>query len=197
MATKSLTLVGVAKFVVLGATGGAVLLSATHGVRDVREPSDPPPVLAPVPAKIAAPSRTSAASASSIVSAPLNVFPPQSSPRSTHQKASSTESKAALAAEVAFIDRAREAFRSGRFHDALVLLDGYERAFQPPRLLPEVLYVRMQAFSRAGEARRASDLAARLIREFPKSPHAASARALLQEPPELDERTPLRGVTPL
>jgi outer membrane protein assembly factor BamD (BamD/ComL family) len=78
------------------------------------------------------------------------------------------------------VDGAREAYQRGNAGSALARLDGYERVFPQQRLLPEVLYLRMQSFRQRGETQRAQELAGRLVRDFPNNPHASSARALLQ-----------------
>jgi hypothetical protein len=86
---------------------------------------------------------------------------------------------ASLAPELLFVDRGRSAFQRRAFAEAVTLLEGYEQRFQNARFLPEVLYLRLQALNRGGEAARAAELARRLLREFPNHAHAASARTIL------------------
>lgn len=86
-----------------------------------------------------------------------------------------------LAAEVAFIDRARAALAAGRAEQGLSQLAGYERAFPEARLLPEVLFLRLETCERLGRQAEARAAAQRLVDGFPKSPHAARARQLLQK----------------
>ena len=84
-----------------------------------------------------------------------------------------------LAAEVAFIDRARALLAAGQAEPGLSLLHGYEQQFPEARLLPEVLFLRLETCDRLGRADEARSAAQRLVDGFPKSPHAARARQLL------------------
>lgn len=86
---------------------------------------------------------------------------------------------APLAAEVAFVDRARSALAAGRAEQGLAQLAGYEREFPEARLLPEVLFLRLETCERLGRRTEARAAAGRLVDGFPKSPHAARARQLL------------------
>jgi hypothetical protein len=86
---------------------------------------------------------------------------------------------APLAAEVAFIDRARGLLAAGQAEQGLQLLSGYERQFPEARLLPEVLFLRLETCDRLGRRAEARSAAQRLVDGFPKSPHAARARQLL------------------
>jgi hypothetical protein len=89
---------------------------------------------------------------------------------------------APLAAEVTFVDRGRTLFQRGDAAGALAALAAYERTFSAPRLLPEVLYLRMEASLSTGDRTRASDLARRILRDYGKGPHAARARAVSAAP---------------
>jgi hypothetical protein len=89
---------------------------------------------------------------------------------------------APLAAEVTFVDRGRALFQHGDTQGAVAALAAYERTFTQPRLLPEVLYLRMEASLSLGERARASDIARRILRDYGKGPHAARARAVLSAP---------------
>jgi len=91
----------------------------------------------------------------------------------------STEPGALLAAEVAYLDRARSALRSGQVTRGLSLLRHYERAFPRARLLPEVLYLEIQTLEELGRHDDARIPAQRLVDGFPTSPHASRARKLL------------------
>jgi hypothetical protein len=86
---------------------------------------------------------------------------------------------APLAAEVAFVDRARSALAAGRAEQGLAQLASYEREFPEARLLPEVLFLRLETCERLGRGAEARAAAQRLVGGFPKSPHAARARQLL------------------
>jgi len=83
-----------------------------------------------------------------------------------------------LAAEVAYVDRAR-ALLASHSSQGLSLLEGYEQKFHQPRLLPEVLFLQLEAYERSGRSSEARRAAERLVNGFPKSPHAGRARRLL------------------
>lgn len=86
-----------------------------------------------------------------------------------------------LSTEVAFVDRGRALLRAGQSQEGLALLEGYERTFHEARLLPEVLFLRLEAYERLGRAGDARGVAERLLKGFPKSPHAARARKSLEQ----------------
>jgi TolA-binding protein len=86
---------------------------------------------------------------------------------------------APLAAEVAFVDRGRALVQRGDARGALATLTRYEAEFPERRLLPEVLFLRMEASFAAGDTARAETLARVIVRDYAQSPHAAPARALL------------------
>jgi hypothetical protein len=88
--------------------------------------------------------------------------------------------RAPLAPEVALVDRAHAALRRGDAPAALAELASYEQDFSEPRLLPEVLALRMEASDRLGDATAARFWAGRLLGRFPRSAQAARARALLE-----------------
>jgi hypothetical protein len=86
-----------------------------------------------------------------------------------------------LAAEVSYVDRARALLAAGQASQGLALLESYERQFREPRLLPEVLFLQLEAYERAGRHADARRAAQRLVASFPTSPHAGRARKLLGE----------------
>jgi hypothetical protein len=86
---------------------------------------------------------------------------------------------APLAAEVAYVDRARALLVAGRAEQGLALLRSYEREFPEARLLPEVLFLQLETCDRLGRGSEARLAAQRLLEGFPKSPHASRARKLL------------------
>jgi hypothetical protein len=86
-----------------------------------------------------------------------------------------------LAAEVSYVDRARSLLAAGQESQALALLESYERQFHEARLLPEVLFLQLDAYERAGRHADARRAAQRLVTGFANSPHAARARKLLGE----------------
>jgi len=107
------------------------------------------------------------------------VAPPIASAAS--EAASEAELGPPLQAEVTFVDHGRALLRAGRTLEGLIALDGYEHEFSEARLLPEVLFLRLEAYERLGRTSEARRAAARLLSGFPKSPHAARARKLLGE----------------
>jgi hypothetical protein len=84
-----------------------------------------------------------------------------------------------LAAEVAYVDRARALVASGQSAQGLALLRGYEHDFPEARLLPEVLFLQLETLERLGRRSEARAAAQRLVDGFPRSPHANRARKLL------------------
>jgi hypothetical protein len=88
---------------------------------------------------------------------------------------------APLAAEVAYVDRARALLAAGQADQGLALLQTYEREFPEARLLPEVLFLRLETCDRLGRTSEARNAAQRLLDGFPRSPHAARARKVLAQ----------------
>jgi hypothetical protein len=86
---------------------------------------------------------------------------------------------ALLAAEVRFVDQGRAALQRGALDETLDLLAAYEGKFPRQQLLTEVLFLRMEAFSRSGDASQARSLAARVITRGVPGPQAARAREVL------------------
>ena len=86
---------------------------------------------------------------------------------------------AQLAAETALLDRARQALASGNASSAVRTLNDYDARFAHPNLLPEALYLRLEALTLQGDAAGTQAVARRLLSTFPGGPHAARARAVL------------------
>ena len=93
--------------------------------------------------------------------------------------AGAADSSAPLAAEVAALDSARQALAAGDAARTLELLNGYEAHFSEPRMMPEALYLRLEAFSLQGDKSDMEAVARRILRLYPASPHSARARAVL------------------
>jgi hypothetical protein len=176
------------KWVGVGVVGGIGLAGAATLVTTPLA-APPPVVSAPVPRAIApvvsAPvrSRGSAPVPAPLASAEATAepAPPARPVVSVREPAASPtpDASAPLAAEVAYVDRARAQLASGQSEAGLAQLARYEREFPEARLLPEVLFLQLEAYQRLGrmpEARRAAE---RLVAAFPKSPHAARARSML------------------
>jgi len=182
----TLTLVSLAKWAGVGVAGGVAVSLAAH-------------VATRAPESRSAPTAASAVSAEVRTVRPLEHVAKAEEPRSPAPETSATvearalvppappsrldeRASAPLAAEVTFVDRGRALFQSGDAAGALTALGGYEQRFPEPRLLPEVLYLRMEALSLAGDRAQANDIARRIVRDYGKGPHAARARAVLSNP---------------
>ncbi len=184
-AAAPLTAFVVAKWASIGAASGLMLTAATYGLNRAT-PAEPRLAPSALPARAAsdapALAASTAASEALVVESSSPPAPPAAAPAAAPKSATrDAELRVPLAAELAFVDRARVAFQRNDAGTALALLAGYERAFPELRLMPEVLYLRMQAHVQHGAPERAVALAERLAREFPHSPHASSARSILRE----------------
>ncbi|HKQ69255.1 MAG TPA: hypothetical protein VJT73_07950 [Polyangiaceae bacterium] len=83
------------------------------------------------------------------------------------------------ASEIALVDRAWRIIQGGEYSLGLAVLASYEREFPSPSLYPEVLFMRMQAAQRLGDAKGAEAVARHIVSAFPKSAQAVRAGALL------------------
>ncbi|HEX6272895.1 MAG TPA: tetratricopeptide repeat protein [Polyangiaceae bacterium] len=190
VAKSSATLVSfgsVMKWLGMGAVGGFVVAGVTHGVAPLERTSLelPPPVHVAAPPALPAAERPKldeksvrAAAEENDGDAQKSLAPPPAPARAVDDV---EERRAPLAAEVELVDRARAALGSGNPGRALEALSGYEKAFPDPRLLPEVLYLRLESHLAAGDVDRARAVAEESIRRFPRSPHAARARQVLED----------------
>jgi hypothetical protein len=86
-----------------------------------------------------------------------------------------------LAADVAALDRARQALASKDGPGALAALDEHDRGRPTGVLSPEATVLRIQALQLAGDRTAAAALARRFIAAFPKSPHVPRLQALASE----------------
>lgn len=178
----------VGKWLAVGIVAGAVASTTVYGVSGAFSPAPrvapsarelapvPPPEIPPAPR----PAREARAepilpalvpSASNAVSA---LAPPAAPAESA--KAGPADS---LAQEVATLDGARQALAGGNASGALAALNGYERRFPAASMLPEALYLRLQAFTLKGDRTSAESVARQILQRYPASPHAAHARAVL------------------
>lgn len=190
-ATKVVTATLLAKWIGVGVLGGVVLSGAAAAVSPAPAASSPPAlrvaqVPSQTPAVIVAPSAAAAAVAAP-APAPARIVEQALVATSARQvEAPAVEAHdavvelgAPLALEVAFIDRARAQLAAGRAEQGLLQLRRYEQEFPEARLLPEVLFLRMETCDRLGRSNEARTAATRLVEGFPKSPHATRARKLL------------------
>ena len=173
----------VAKWLGIGVLSGAVVAGVAHEVtapaaspHEVVLNAKPTPAL-PAPNAV----RTKPKAALAPLPEPTAEPPkPVAAPRPESESVGEPE-RVPLAAEVALVDRARATLGAGNPAGALQALSAYETAFPEPRLLPEVLFLRMEAHLAAGNRTQAVETAEESIRRFPRSPHAARARELIEQ----------------
>jgi hypothetical protein len=108
-------------------------------------------------------------------SAPARETLPPEPPSSTR----SDDGARAFAPEIAFVDRAWQAWQRGNSDEAIADLVGYELRFPDLRLHPEVLFLRMEAERRRGHDEAAAMYARQIVTVYPKSAQAARARSIL------------------
>jgi hypothetical protein len=183
-AAKS-TLVVVVKWLSIGALTGGVASSALYAVSGALTP--PPARVAPSAAAEPAlavspgppPAAARVADVPEIPAPPAVVTPP--APQAAVPAPSQPEADpgAPLSAEVAALDSVRQAVKLADAPRALALLSDYEARFPDGRMLPEALYLRLEAFTMKGDKSDAEAVARRILRVYPSSPHAARARAVL------------------
>jgi hypothetical protein len=182
-----------AKWIGMGVLGGVTLSGAASLLSGPATPASTPAlqISAPLPkvTSLAAPLPTVAlaiaasppvlAESAAVVAAPA-VASSLATPAQPMTNDVAVEVGAPLAAEVSFIDSARVLLASGQAEQGLAQLRRYEQEFPEARLLPEVLFLRMETCDRLGRSNEARAAATRLVRGFSHSPHAARARKLLE-----------------
>lgn len=192
-ATKVVTATLLVKWISVGVLGGvtlsgaAALMStpATPAAVPVARASAASPKAAPIAAAPSAPAlgveiATLPSSEPAAVVAAPSVVPSHGAAAEAVAPDVVLEVGAPLAAEVAFIDGARALLASGQAEQGLAQLRRYEQEFPEARLLPEVLFLRLETCDRLGRSSEARAAATRLVAGFPHSPHAARARKLLE-----------------
>lgn len=177
------------KWLGIGVVGGVSLAGAAAAVTRSEPPSSVARSVVAGPASSPAPSSVRAQPVPAVAEARRAPEPSPSSsaplprPSRTEPAAPATalddELGVPLSAEVTFVDRGRALLRAGRALEGLSLLEGYEREFSEARLLPEVLFLRLEAYEQLGRTGDARRTAERLLRSFPSGPHAARARKSL------------------
>jgi hypothetical protein len=188
----SSTLMVVVKWLAIGVVTGTVASSAVYAVSGALNPAPPSlsaaPAVQPAPAlTLSSPRAAVAVDKSPDPPAPASAPPPAqavAAPVALLAASSAAPSAGAelgepLAAEVAALDSARQALGSGDAAHTIALLDGYEGRFPEARMLPEALYLRLEAFTLKGDKSSAEAVARRILRVYPSSPHAARARSVL------------------
>jgi hypothetical protein len=188
---KAATLTLLAKWVGVGVVGGIGLASVAT-VATAPKSAEPAAqasvVVAPAvsaAAKKLAPAPQPSAAVVAAEEPPVDVAPTPAAPHVAPSAAPAVapepvlEVGTPLAAEVAYVDRARALVASGQSAQGLALLRGYEHDFPEARLLPEVLFLQLETLDRLGRSGEARAAARRLVDGFPQSPHANRARKLL------------------
>ncbi len=175
----------ITKWLGIGALGGVVVAGVAHEVTP-RVMTPVAPVAIPAQPAVEVQSETKKPESPKLAPAPTPASEPEPAKVSekplalAHEHKEQEQHGVPLAAEVALVDRARAALASGSAQRALDELRTYETAFPEPRLLPEVLFLRMEAHLAAGNAARARETAEQSVRLFPRSPHAARAREVIE-----------------
>jgi hypothetical protein len=187
------SLLVVVKWLGAGVVMGLVATSAVYVVTQPNLPASEPPSPKIALGKPVSPERTARADHATSVSAPEVTEEPAAakSPAPSNAALSATaapsvsgvpaevDPDAQLAAETALLDRARQALASGNASSAVRTLNDYDARFAHPNLLPEALYLRLEALTLQGDQPETQATARRLLRAFPGGPHAARARAVL------------------
>jgi hypothetical protein len=192
-AVKAASATLLVKWIGIGVVGGVGLagVAAVATTPAPRASVTPAPLAVPqrVAGSQAAPRQADDASRPSVsVAAPeievprATVVAPARSSASEPVAEPPLEVGAPLAAEVSYVDRARALLTSGQSLQGLSLLQSYEQKFPEARLLPEVLFLRLETCDKLGRKSEARSAAQRLLEGFPKSPHAARARRVLEQP---------------
>lgn len=181
----------IVKWLGMGAASGVVVAGIAHGISDPTPPrvsstavtSPAPPAARAITSPGAPRERTHAVATPEAVptNEPMDPAPKLVTPPSVARESGDDERGVPLAAEVALVDRARAALASGEPSRSLRELERYEALFPERRLEPEVLYLRMEAHLLAGHDVMARETAERSVRLFPKGPHAARARQILEK----------------
>lgn len=187
-AVKAVSATLLVKWIGVGVVGGIGLAGAAAvATSAAAPPASVSPKIVSQPRVAAAPAHAVLEVGQPLVAAEAPAAAPEAAPVVTAPRASSETSLAApvlevgvpLAAEVAYVDRARALLSAGQADQGLALLQSYEREFPEARLLPEVLFLRMETCDRLARKTEARHAAQRLLDGFPKSPHASRARKLL------------------
>jgi hypothetical protein len=160
----------IAGFVTAGATAGVVAL--TRGAPEAAAPVSAPKLETPRAPRVAAPppveSPPAVVAAPDVVKAP-NVAPPAAS-------------SGDLREEIALLDRARAAVRSGDGRKALSLLALHQRKFPRGEFRQEVTVLRIEALAGTGQDATAAALGKKFLAAHPESPHAERIERLIGEP---------------
>jgi outer membrane protein assembly factor BamD (BamD/ComL family) len=95
-------------------------------------------------------------------------------------RATAPSDDAALLAEIALLDRARNALRERASARAVALLEQHARRFARGELAPEAAALRIEALVQRGSHAEAEALAQRFVRAYPNHPLSAQVSRLTQ-----------------
>jgi hypothetical protein len=175
----------VSKWVAVAALGGAVIAGGvvlSKRSDAVSRPSAQAPRRRATSPKLAA-TPPVAAPADEVSPETVPVTAPAAS-RSPAAKRAPSPSQPDIRVEIAAIDAAMKAFRSGDAGAALAALDRYDAQYgRHGALRVEATALRIEALMRAGQRAKASALAAAFLASHPRSPYAARIRALADSAP--------------
>jgi hypothetical protein len=176
--------------------GGALVGLAVAGGATVLEP--------PAPAAVAPPTAATVAPAAQVALDPVTLSPASDlepparpatapsvrTPRSVPVVSApapatarfETPAEDTLAAELALLDRARQALARGEPTTATSLLERHAREFPRGRLAAEAFVMKIDALVRSGRRASARALAQQHLSRHPRSPHAARIKSLVGLP---------------
>jgi hypothetical protein len=103
-----------------------------------------------------------------------------SSVRRADRSLATAETDASLLEQIIAIDRARASLRSGNASEALQNASDYRRKYPRGNLIPEALFLQMQASKQLGQMGVATKAARELVERFPNAPNVGRARDLLK-----------------
>ncbi|WP_437940482.1 hypothetical protein [Sorangium sp. So ce341] len=145
-------------------TSGAAGAEPQHAAEERAD--EGPPLSRPAAPGPAAPGPAAPGSAAPGPAASARAAPAASSPRAPERNTST------LASELALLDTARRALRSGDPAAALALLDRHARDFADAQLADEAAAIRVEALASQGDRAGARAAARRFLEAHPGSPHA-------------------------
>lgn len=137
----------------------------------------------------ASPSRALAVPSAALLSNPAAAAPSPSAPNARTAGAPAQRaalrpqrelrsSRSTLGAQVALLDAARAAARTGQASQALALTNRYQRQFPAGELAPDAEVVAIEALAAEGDRATLAGRIARFLARYPSDPHAARVRAL-------------------
>jgi hypothetical protein len=140
---------------------------------------------ASAPSRVAEPTAAPAAAhATGAIHPPAQAAPARADDTAATSTAARTVAPddAALHAEIALLDRARNALRAGESARALRLLDHHEQRFAHARLAPEAAALRIDALVQRGSHEQAGSMAQQFVSAYPSHPLSAQVSKLAATP---------------